>query len=676
MKKIFSLFAALTLSVGLWAEGSVFTYTATKKLETEFNQLGTVATHEFSNGAGTATYSGTVTTIGNYAFQMCTSLQSITIPASVTTIGKNAFEVCYSLTSVTFLGNACTIGKSAFNYVGTTDKPATLVLPANWTGEKPVDSQTAWYGGYFKLETPAPVEYKYTTYENWQIKYGSAWQWSGNMEKVEDGLFKLEILWEGTGFNVKSDANPIKQDWIAPEELTIGEEVIAPINVDVYLQVIDDETVKIGVGCKPAKPAPVVGETFEDETSGLKFEVTATDETNTVKVVYNSYAGTSYTIPATVTYNDVTFAVTEIGERAFYENSSLQSIIIPGNVTTIENSAFYSCYVLESITISDGVTTIGESAFEICFALPSITIPASVSEIGEYAFQNCGILTSVTFEGSSCTISNTAFNKVGFNNPATLVLPDNWTGTKPDQDGYWHGGYFKAPAPVVGETFEDETSGLKFEVTATGETNTVKVIAGDYAGTTYTVPATVTYKEVDFAVTEIGDAAFCDCSDLQSITLPAGVTTIGKQAFRRCTSLSAIELPASLTTIGVEAFSYCYALLSITLPANVTAIGASAFAYSALTSVTFLGSSCNIDNKAFNNVGTAKNPVTLNLPANRTGDKPGEDGSWYGGYFKIDATALPSVNSKFLIQNSKLIKDGQVIIRKGDKTYNALGAEL
>ena len=101
------------------------------------------------------------------------------------------------------------------------------------------------------VEQTAPVEYKYTEYENWQIKYGNTWEWSDNMEKVEDGLFKLEVLWEGTGFNVKSDENPIKKDWFAPEELVLGEEVIAPVTVDVYLQVIDDETVKIGVGVIP-----------------------------------------------------------------------------------------------------------------------------------------------------------------------------------------------------------------------------------------------------------------------------------------------------------------------------------------------------------------------------------------------------------------------------------------
>ncbi len=98
---------------------------------------------------------------------------------------------------------------------------------------------------------PAPAECKYTEYENWQIKFGPDWTWSDNMTKVEDGLFKMEIEWDGTGFNIKSDENPIKKDWFPVEELVIGEEVIAPVIVDVYLKVIDDEHIRIGIGTNP-----------------------------------------------------------------------------------------------------------------------------------------------------------------------------------------------------------------------------------------------------------------------------------------------------------------------------------------------------------------------------------------------------------------------------------------
>ncbi|MCQ2328491.1 MAG: hypothetical protein MJZ59_04005, partial [Paludibacteraceae bacterium] len=110
--------------------------------------------------------------------------------------------------------------------------------------------------GYGFAACAAPVEYKYTEYVNWQLKHeGSGWEWTENLEKVEEGLFKLaDADWTGSGFNVGSDENPIKKDWFAPEELVLGEEVIAPVIVDVYLKVVDDETVAIGVGVIPEEP--------------------------------------------------------------------------------------------------------------------------------------------------------------------------------------------------------------------------------------------------------------------------------------------------------------------------------------------------------------------------------------------------------------------------------------
>ena len=57
--------------------------------------------------------SGT-TSIGDYAFYICTSLSSVTIPSSVTSIGNNAFQDCRSLTSVTIPSGVTSIGGAAF----------------------------------------------------------------------------------------------------------------------------------------------------------------------------------------------------------------------------------------------------------------------------------------------------------------------------------------------------------------------------------------------------------------------------------------------------------------------------------------------------------------------------------------------------------------------------------
>ena len=57
---------------------------------------------------------GSVTEIGNYAFEGCTGLTSVTIPDSVTKIGNNAFYDCNGLTSVIIGKGVKSIGKWAF----------------------------------------------------------------------------------------------------------------------------------------------------------------------------------------------------------------------------------------------------------------------------------------------------------------------------------------------------------------------------------------------------------------------------------------------------------------------------------------------------------------------------------------------------------------------------------
>lgn len=59
-------------------------------------------------------------------------------------------------------------------------------------------------------------------------------------------------------------------------------------------------------------------------------------------------------------------------------------------------------------------------------------------------------------------------------------------------------------------------------------------------------------------VTEIGFAAFANCSTLTSITIPNNVTRIGAFAFYECWDLKDITIPASVTTIGWAAFEGTY----------------------------------------------------------------------------------------------------------------------
>ena len=78
---------------------------------------------------------------------------------------------------------------------------------------------------------------------------------------------------------------------------------------------------------------------------------------------------------------------------------------------------------------------------------------------------------------------------------------------------------------------------------------------------------------------EIGDWAFAECANLESVTLPADIKSIGMCAFYGCARLQEINIPAAVETIDKAAFKYCVAMESVTLPSSVKTLGDNAFQY-------------------------------------------------------------------------------------------------
>jgi BspA type Leucine rich repeat region (6 copies)/Secretion system C-terminal sorting domain/SprB repeat len=129
----------------------------------------------------------------------------------------------------------------------------------------------------------------------------------------------------------------------------------------------------------------------------------------TVEVGSNSGFSGAANIPATVVYLGSNYAVTSIGQQAFYSSTGLTSVTIPNSVTNIGDLAFFNCTGLTSVTIPNSVTSIGANAFDSCTGLISVSIPNSVTSIGIGAFNYCIILTSVNIPNSVTSISDYAF---------------------------------------------------------------------------------------------------------------------------------------------------------------------------------------------------------------------------------------------------------------------------
>lgn len=91
-------------------------------------------------------------------------------------------------------------------------------------------------------------------------------------------------------------------------------------------------------------------------------------------------------------------SVTSIGIAAFAYCLNLREVNLPSSITEISESAFAACYLLQDIEIPSGIKKIGAGAFEACLSILSIDIPQGVDTIDLYAF---GGIPHINYAGSA-----------------------------------------------------------------------------------------------------------------------------------------------------------------------------------------------------------------------------------------------------------------------------------
>lgn len=117
-------------------------------------------------------------------------------------------------------------------------------------------------------------------------------------------------------------------------------------------------------------------------------------------------------------------------------------------------------------------------------------------------------------------------------------------------------------------------------------------------------------------LTSIGDLAFYNCENLQTVVLPDSVARIGAYAFAECTGLTILDLGTGVQTVEEAAFSECYALCSLDLPAGLRTIGPKSFYR--CESITSLIIPYNVSSVGISAFGYCKSLVTVEIQAHIT----------------------------------------------------------
>lgn len=213
-------------------------------------------------------------------------------------------------------------------------------------------------------------------------------------------------------------------------------------------------------------------------------------------------------IPSNVEIDGKTYKVTSILENAFNHISWVYGVVIPNSVVRIEQYAFSRCDDLHHITIGEGVSYIGDNAFQECIRLNKVVI------------SNLEAWCDITFGGIT-TIDG------------VIAKHDLQKYRKQANPLYW------AQHLYIGET---ELTDLVIPHSIT-EIKDCTFIGGKFKSV-----------KLHDKIQRIGDASFCNCSDIEVIQLPDNLSYVGESAFQYVSNLTHLTLGPKFIGADINAF--------------------------------------------------------------------------------------------------------------------------
>lgn len=227
----------------------------------------------------------------------------------------------------------------------------------------------------------------------------------------------------------------------------------------------------------------------------------------------------------------------KIPDNLFLGCTSIIDVQIPETVTEIGQKAFKDASSVENVTFAvntetgrvKGVEKIGISAFDGCSSLRELVLPETVTELLQGAFANEGALVKADMSRAA---SLKKWEKELFKGDTALaevVLPTAGGITAiPD-------GAFAGCTSLTGENLKIPKNIVTITANAFKESGLKKLY-------------------IPNQVTTIGASAFEACKNLEDVHISNNISIISQSTFKNCEKLEKIEIPVKVEKIGTNAF--------------------------------------------------------------------------------------------------------------------------
>lgn len=374
----------------------------------------------------------TITYIGIGAFQHCYEMVSINIPESVSKIGQRAFLKCYKLREVDIPQGIEAIEAMCFfqcTDLERADIPdgVTAIESEAFAGcEKlayahiPESVRVISWRAFARCSGISEV----TVFDTIETIEDNAFAETAWYDSLPDGMVYLgKVLYEYKGYPPEGTAVRLREDTVSigggafydcPELIDIIlPEGLQRIENVAFAGCINLEEIELPESLK------IIGEgafsncglTHVEIPEGVEnicCDAFAYNEDLETVELRGSHTRVEYrAFHDTAWFDSQPDGIVYVGDLLYVckgELSKNSVITLKNGITGIGESAFYEQSELAGINIPGTVEYIGKTAFSCCSSLTDVVIPESVASIGENAFCSCTNLESLTVMNPDCEI--------------------------------------------------------------------------------------------------------------------------------------------------------------------------------------------------------------------------------------------------------------------------------